>query len=109
MVLYDFIALIVNSAVTGRVYACDHIEGCGLTGSVRADKGDDFPLVDLQIHIVHGNDTAKLHGDIFYLQYIFRTHLEAPPSVTFFFLNRLRKKFAIPSIENSLSPMIPLR
>ena len=109
VILYDFISFIIDSAVAGGIHACDHVEGCGLTGSVGADEGYNLPSVDLQVHIVYRNDAAKLHGDIFYFQNIFCIHLEAPPSVPFFFLPNLRKKFAIPSIENSLSPIIPFR
>ena len=29
------------------------------------------PLVDLQVHIVHGYHAAKLHGDIFHMQDVF--------------------------------------
>ena len=53
-----------HRAVGGLVYACDDIEGGGLSRAVGSDEGHDLALVDLQLQIVHSHNAAELHGDV---------------------------------------------
>ena len=68
-VCHDYgLALKLHDTVGGLINAGDAVEGCGLTGTVGADKCNDLTGINLQGEIVDRNDTAKLHGHIFKAQ-----------------------------------------
>ena len=57
-------AIDIDSAVGRFVNAGDHVERRCLACAVRSDQTDDFIFADLQIQIVHRDDSAELHRDV---------------------------------------------
>ncbi len=54
----------INGAVFRFIISSDAIEYCGFTGSIRANKPDNAPLVHAEAQIIHGNQSAKDLGHI---------------------------------------------
>ncbi len=64
VVFHDLLPRNHTAPLVGWYTPVMHVEGRGLARAVGADQGDDLPLVYLQIHVVHRDDAAELHGDI---------------------------------------------
>ena len=87
----------------------DAVKGGRLSGTVRADQGDDFAPIHLEGKVIHGPDTAELHDDIFHLKYtLFHlTHFVSLAFFSFFFPSPWKKP-RIPFQLNSFVPISPL-
>ncbi|CAN4048302.1 ribosome recycling factor, partial [Dysosmobacter welbionis] len=105
VVFHDLLPPVPHRAVGGLVHAGDDVEGRSLARAVGADQGDDLPLAYLQIHVVHGDDAAELHGDILQTKDLL-THFAA--SFFFDFPERRARRLRATS-ESSRSPMRPRR
>ena len=101
VVFHDLLPPVPHRAVGGLVHAGDDVEGRSLARAVGADQGDDLPLAYLQIHVVHGDDAAELHGDILQTKDLL-THFAA--SFFFDFPERRARRLRATS-ESSRSPM----
>ena len=88
--------------------AGDAVERGRLTGTVRADQGDDLAAVDLKREAIDRAYAAELHDDVLHLEDIFFHLIHTFPLAFFtFFLPSPRKKPRIPFQLNSLVPMRP--
>ncbi len=48
----------------GRQQTCEHLHGGGLATAVGAEKAEDLPALDAQIHAIHRNEVAEAHGQV---------------------------------------------
>ena len=60
----DFLAIKEDLAFGGSVNTADHVEGGGLTSAVGADQSRNETFLDMHIHTVDGNQTAKANGRV---------------------------------------------
>ena len=74
----DGLAVEFDLAVRRLIDAGDAVEGRGLARAVRADERDDLVLVDVHGEVVHGDDAAELHRDVFYMKDVL-FHVICPP------------------------------
>ena len=95
----DILAQERNGTGGGRIDAGDRIEGRRLSGTVGANQGHDFPLVDEHGEIIDRHDAAELHGEMLNIEDVL-AHAFSPP----FFLSvcRFRNRSG-----SSRVPMMP--
>ena len=49
----------------GRQQAGQHFDGGGLAGAVGAEKAEELPGGDAEVHILHGNEVSEAASQIF--------------------------------------------
>ena len=59
-----------NLPAGGFVKPADTVENGGFAGTVRADDGDDLVLLHIHAYLIHRQQAAEAHGQIFHFQHI---------------------------------------
>ena len=78
-----------NASVGRLIYAGDAVKRRRFARTVRPDERNDLSLVNFKGQVAHGNDSAKLHGDVFHAKNIL-THGRPPPLPLFSYAHDLQ-------------------
>ena len=75
----NIFAVVIDLAFCRRIISADHVEGCGLSGTVRADHACDSAFADREGNIVDSGQTLESLGQADDFNYRFFGHDHFPP------------------------------